>query len=95
MDIEKILLTTTAEEKHAFLEWEMPKRVGAERAIKYFYWLGQQLASSVMIWYGDEQTIGAELADIRDTIKALEGESGEVILTNNEMSPCGVTYERG
>lgn len=94
MDAGKILLTTTAEEKTTFGEWGLPRVVSVETAIKYFYWLGVELASRVLLLYGDEQTIGAELADIRDTIRALEREQGEVILKANDMTPCGVVYER-
>lgn len=76
-----------------FDEWELPVCVSVEEARGYFYWLGLELASNVMRYYGDEQTIGAELADIRDTLKALEKEEGEVIIATNDMSPCGVAYE--
>lgn len=94
MDVAKILITITPEEKSAFGDWELPERVGVERAIKYFYWYGLELASRVLIDYGDELTIGAELADIKETIEALAKERGEVILTNDEMAPCGVSWER-
>lgn len=77
-----------------FEHWELPKRVPVEVAERYFYWLGTELAKSVMLYYGDEQTVGAELVDIRDTLKALQGERGEVIIKENEMAPCGVVYER-
>lgn len=86
--------TATAAERTIFAAMELPKVVPVETAIKYFYWLGLELAGNVMLYYGDDLTIGAELKDIRDTLQALDKEQGKVRLTNNDMAPCGVVYER-
>lgn len=84
----------TKKEADAFGRWELPKRVAVGTAKKYFYWYGLELASRVMLEYGDDLTVGSELKDIRETIAALDKEEGEVILTNDDMAPCGVAWER-
>lgn len=77
-----------------FENWELPRRVSVGVAKQYFHWLGLELAHQVMCEWGDEQTIGAELEDIKETLEALQGEQGEVIIDNCEMSLCGVAFER-
>lgn len=76
MNIAKVLMDTTPADETDFTEWEVSKVVAVETAVKYFYWLGKNLACDVMVANGDEQAIGAELADIRGMLKSLEGKQG-------------------
>lgn len=95
-DISKIIIETTAEDKIYFgdLSLDEPVEMDRRTAIKFFYWYGIELASRVMIFYGDELTIGDELNDIRETLEWLGKNKAEKgMLCEDPMSACNVMWK--